>query len=527
MYRNYTERSSLISPPVFSLHSRYARYKTSAVALLVVVFASGCAVGPDFKRPAPPVGASYQHGGVSAHTASAPGEDGFAQVFARAATVRGDWYALFGSEKLDQLIAQALKNSPTVAAGQARLAAAREVVKAANGGRWPHLDAGFGVTHKQASGIEFGIQNPDFANEFTLYKGQLTLGYDVDIFGEQRRIIESKKARYAQHRYQLLATALTLVDNVVATVLTQVELRAESHAIRQIVQTQSRAVEIVSQQVRYGTATLADKARLRAQLAATRAHLPVLRKRLRLAHNRLAVLTGHAPGEFADPHITLANLQLPKRVPVAMPAQLIARRPDILAAVSRMRWANARIGVAQARLLPDFQLSASYSRAALAIEGLTDPVSLLYQVGGALTLPLFHGGTLRAQKRAAQDRYRAIAADYRHTVLSAFQQVADNLSALQLDVKILAARREALAAARNSRDIVELQVHAGAAGYLSLFQARAQYQEALIAAVDARLQRYRDTAALLRALGGGWWHESQSPLAQVTSLMPNHQYPKP
>lgn len=486
----------------------------------------GCVVGPDFERPAAPSGASYQHGGLPESTTSAQGKDGFAQVFARANTVRGDWYELFESEKLNQLIAAALKHSPTIAAGQARLAAAREIVKAANGGRWPYLDAGAGVSRHRASGIEFGIQNPEFANTFTLYQGRLTLGYDVDLFGKQQRIIESKAARYAQQRYRLLGTALTLVDNVVATVLVQVGLRAKLHAVQQIINAQSQALDIVSAQVRYGVATLADKARIRARLAATRARLPVLHKKLKLAHNRLAVLTGHAPGEFEDPHITLADLALPKKLPVVMPSHLVARRPDILAAISRMHWATARIGVAQARLLPDIQLTASYSRAALALEGLTDPVSLLYNFGAALTLPLFHGGTLRAQKRAAQARYRAIAAAYRQTVLNAFKQVANSLAALQQDAKVLAARRRALKAARRSRTIVHRQVKAGATSYLSLFQARTQYQEALIAAVGARVQRYRDTARLLRAVGGGWWHEKQSPLAVAAKLVPDSQSSK-
>lgn len=480
----------------------------------------GCAVGPDFEKPAPPADASYQDGGIPESTIATEGEDGFAQIFVRAKKVRGDWYALFESEKLDQLIADALKNSPTIAAGQARLASARAIVKAANGGRWPSLDAGAGVSRRQTSGIKFGIQNPEFTNTFTLYEGQLTLGYDLDIFGKQQRIIESKMARYAQQRYELLNTALTLVDNVVATVLAQVRLRAELQALQQIIHAQSQALDIVSEQVRYGVATVADKARIRTQLAATRARLPVLHKKLKLAHNRLAVLTGHSPGEFEGPHITLADLQLPKRLPVTMPSRLVARRPDILAAISRMHWASARIGVAQAKLLPDIQLTASYSRAALALEGLTDPLSVLYHFGASLTLPLFHGGTLRAQKHAAQARYRAIAAEYRQTVLQAFKQVSNSLAALEQDAKVLAARRRALKAARRSKTIVHRQVKAGAASYLSLFQARTQYQQALIAAVDARVQRYRDTARLLRAVGGGWWHKKQSPLAVAAKLAP-------
>lgn len=493
------------------------------LAVLSAGLMVGCTVGPDFHQPTLSGHARYQKGGVADHTASAPGDNGAAQALVPADNIRGSWYGLFHSQALDGLIADALKHSPTIRAGQARLAAAREAVNIANGGRLPQLDAGIGVSRNRLSGVEFGINDPSFQNTYMLYKGQLSLGYDLDLFGKHRRAIEGQKALYRARQYRLLNTSLTLVDNVVASTLNQAGLRASVHALKHIIKVQKDALRIVANKKKYGAATAADTARARALVAATRARLPELQKQLQLARDRLALLTGHTPGDFDDPDITLDELQLPTKLPLALPSQLVARRPDILAATNRLHWASARIGVAKANLLPDISISAAYTRAALSTGGLTEPASILYNFGASIFMPLFHGGILRARKRAVQDRYKAILADYRQTVLTAFRQVADSLHALQQDAKALAARRAALKAAKDSLDVVNLQVGAGSATYLSLFEAQTQYQKALLKATGARVQRFRDSARLIRSLGGGWWTQPDSPLATAAQLVLSEQ----
>ncbi|MDN5874891.1 MAG: efflux transporter outer membrane subunit, partial [Sinobacteraceae bacterium] len=319
--------------------------RLSALLVLSGGLITGCTVGPDFHSPTLPDNASYQKGALLNHTVSASPKGGATQTLVSADNIRGNWYGLFHSPALDGLITEALQHSPTIKAGQARLAAASEAVRIAYGGTLPQLDAGIDVSRNRLSGVEFGIHDPAFQNTYMLYKGQLSLGYDVDLFGKHRRNIEGQKALYRAKQYRLLNTSLTLVDNVVATALNEAGLRASTDALKHIIRAQTDAFNVISNKEKYGAATMADTARARALLSATKARLPELKKQLQLARDRLALLTGHTPGDFDDPHIILDALQLPKKLPVALPSQLVARRPDILAANNRLHWANARIGV--------------------------------------------------------------------------------------------------------------------------------------------------------------------------------------
>ncbi|MDE2149654.1 MAG: efflux transporter outer membrane subunit [Gammaproteobacteria bacterium] len=471
---------------------------------------SGCVVGPDFKTPPAPTQSGYEAGRTLQKTVSTSGPDGCAQVFDRTRQVRSDWYRLFGSPALDALIEQALTGNPTIAAGRARLAAAQEAVNAVAGGRYPHLEAGADVSRSRVTGRSIGLEEPLFVQSFTLYQTQLSADYELDLFGALARQIESQQALAEVQRDRLLETRLTLIDNVVASALTEAVARAALRATEKIAAAQRAILQLVEQQEAYGAAQRSDVLNPRQQLADIEATLPALQQQIAVARHRLAILTGQAPADYRGHRFTMNDFTLPARLPLSLPSQLVRQRPDVLAAAGVMHAELARVGVASARLLPDFRLTAAYGRVGLHPGDLADAPGAIWNIGAQLMAPLFEGGTLRAQKRAAQDQYRATAADYRKTALKAFAEVADALRALDNDARTLRSRQQALDAAQQALAVVEGRYQAGAADLLDVYAARQRQQRAAIRSTQARLARLTDTATLFRALGGGWWNASAS-----------------
>lgn len=497
---------------------RASRYYGALLGLVCGL--SGCVVGPDFSRPDAPKDAGYVSGDPVTETTHAAGDDGVTQVFVRAGQVQADWYRLFRSPELNQLVLTALSHSPTLRAGRAQLRAAGASLESAQAGLYPQLSASPGVSRNKSNGTAFGIDNPLFTNLYTLYEGQISLGYNLDIFGEVRRAIEGQQAELAFQRYELLDTYLTLINNVVATALAQAGITDTIAATRTIIATQQNNLDLLQQQERLGAVAKADVLRARSQLAASQSRLPPLEKALVIARHRLARFTGQTPASFSAPQLRLADFKLPQRLPVGVPSELVRQRPDILAAESLWHAANARVGVAAVRRLPSLRLSADYTRNSLDVSGLADPAAALYNFGAGLTAPIFDGGRLRANEQAAEAARDAAAARYDATLLVAFNEVADSLRALQSDADNLRAQDKSLNAARENLDLVQAQLKNGAADYLNLFTAQDQFQNALIEHTDARLLRYRDTAELFRALGGGWWNDPQISKSSAASKTP-------
>lgn len=483
---------------------------------MLTTLATGCAVGPDYQAPAKPDANAYQVHDQTTGNQRSDNKAIPAQAFKRAGEVRADWYAVFGSQKLDALIEQALKDSPTLAAGKARIKAAREAVNASKGALFPQLNVGGGYSRNRVTGTQFGIQDPEFTNVFNLYQAQATASYDLDLFGKTRRRIERRNAQLDEQKFQVINTYVTLINNIVATAVAEAGVNAALKTTHEIVDAQENTLDIVKKQIQYGVAIDADASQIQTQLARTKASLEPLRKQKALAVNRLAVLVGTPPGQFQDPEFSLNELKLPTQLPVSVPAQLVSQRPDILASASAVHAASAQIGVATANLLPDLSISGSYGRSTLTPSDLTDPAFALYQLGAQLSAPIFAGGRLRAEKRQAKDLYVAALADYRATSLAAFGEVANSLRSIESDARALVAQQSALDAASDNLKTVRAQLNNGAADYVSLYTAQAQYQNAELQYTDARVQRYADTADLFRALGGGWWNAKQLPLPDNT-----------
>ncbi len=473
-------------------------------AALVAAALAGCAVGPDFRRPPPPAVDSYTAEALPEETAAAPVAGGAPQRFVSGEEIPPQWWALFRSEALDRLIRQALADSPTLAAAQARLREAEENRRAQFGALLPRVDMNASASRQKISGAPFGqpANNPSF----TLYNASVDVTYALDLFGGTRRELEALQAQVDYQRYQLEGVWLTLTSNLVTTAVQEGALRAQIRATREIVAAEERQLTLVERQFRLGGASRTDVLAQQAQLAQTLTTLPPLEKQLAQARHRLALLAGRFPGEAGRlPEFDLEGLNLPQELPVSLPSSLARQRPDIRAAEELLHAASAGIGVATANLYPQLTLSASLGSEATKVQDLFGGGTSVWSLGAGLLQPIFRGGELTAKRRAAIAAYDQAEAQYRETVLLAFGNVADALRALEMDAQTLQAQADAEAAARATLDLARRQFQLGAVNYLTLLNAERQHQQARIGLVQARAARFSDTAALFQALGGGWW----------------------
>jgi NodT family efflux transporter outer membrane factor (OMF) lipoprotein len=328
------------------------------------------------------------------------------------------------------------------------------------------------------------------------------------VFGLNRRNVESLKAQQQEVRFQMLATRITLSSNVVVAAVQQASLRAQVGATRELIATDAKMVKLLRYQLDKGYAGRLDLAAQEAQLAQLQATLPPLLTQLDQQNHLLAVLAGELPGQAPPPSFDLAGLQLPPQLPVSLPSALVAQRPDVRQAEANLHAASAQIGVAIANRLPNITLTANAGSTALAIRQLFESGTGFWSLGADLAAPIFQGGSLRHQERAAKAAYVQAAEEYRGTVLTAFQNVADTLAALQHDAEGLQAAAKAADAARLTLKLSQRQYQDGYASYLSLLGAEQADQQARIALVQAQASRYVDTAALFQAMGGGWWHDA-------------------
>jgi len=478
------------------------------IAALACLPMAGCAVGPDFKKPAAPSVTGYTAQSLPAVTASADIAGGQAQRFASGADISADWWTMFHSKPLDDLIAEAIANSPTLKGAQAALTVAKENTLAQRGAYFPKLSGNFSATRNQdPQGALAPIPSTN-ASLYNLFTPQLNISYVPDVFGLNRRTVESLAAQEQGARYQMIAAHITLSTNVAAAAIQLGSLETQVEATRQLVALNTDMLKVVQEQFNRGYASKLDLAAQQTLLAQTVATLPPLLKQLAQQRDLLAVLVGRFPSQAPADKFALADLKLPQDLPVSLPSVLVAQRPDVLQAEENMHAASAQIGVAIANRLPNITLTADAGSTALAIGELFGPGTGFWNIGAALAAPIFDGGTLLHQERAARANYQQAAEQYRGTVLTAFQNVADTLTALEQDAEGLKAAANALDAAKVTLDLSRRQYKDGYASYLSLLNAEQAYQQARISLVQAQANRYADTAALFQALGGGWWHRA-------------------
>ncbi len=495
-----------------------------AVALLALTLLAGCTVGPDFKRPAAPDVSGYTARPPATTASSAQVAGGAAQRFASGGDIPADWWTLFHSKPLNALIEQSLKHNPDLKAAQAALTVAHENVLAQRGAYFPSVTASASANRNMESTLLAPVPNyPVVSSEFlfNLFTPQVSVSYVPDVFGLNRRTMESLRAQEQAVRYQMIATQITLSANVVVAAVQEAALRGQVDATQQLVAINTRMLHILQYQFAKGYAGRLDVAAQQSQLAQVAATLPPLRKQLAQQRHLLAVLVGRFPGQAPSDTFELASLQLPQDLPLSLPSKLVAQRPDVLQAEANLHAASAQIGVAIANRLPSITLTADAGSTALAIGQVFKAGTGFWGLGAGVATPIFEGGRLLHQERAAKAAYAQAAQQYRGTVLTAFQNVADTLSALEQDADGLKAAAAATDAAKVTLELSRRQLQDGYAGYLPLLSAEQAYQQARIGLVQAQANRYADTAALFQALGGGWWNRADP--AGTDSIQDTHE----
>jgi len=489
------------------------------IALTVAALA-GCAVGPNFHRPQAPKDAGYSVAALPEKTAATEGVAGDAQRFAMGEDVPFEWWKAFGSPPIDSLVERAFRANPTIKAAQAALRQAQEIVRAQRGYFFPTVAASYNFERQklpgntatssapgpQGNGQDITPSGPAQPVTFNFQTAQLTVGFAPDVFGANRRKVESLDAQAQVQRFELEATYISLASNVVAAAIQEASTRAQLKATREFIDANEKSVQIMRGKYDSGYATGLDLAGQELELAQAKALLPPLEKQFEQNRDLIRALVGNLPNEDPAETVELASLTLPAELPLTLPSKIIEQRPDIRAAEEALRSANANVGVAVAAMLPQF--------------------SWMFRSGGPfwslignVTQPVFAGGTLLHEKRAADEALKQAAAEYQSTVLQAYQNVADTLHAIITDADALTAAVEAERAAKRTYDLAQERMQSGYGDYLAELQAAMVYSQAVLAEAQARATRLGDSAALYQALGGGWWNRGATTARTLSGMV--------
>jgi len=464
--------------------------RPAIAAAITLLMLSGCMVGPDFTRPAsvsslhydPQAEQALARGGGAAEGLVARGGDD--QHISLDRTIDGDWWTSFQSAKLDQVMRTAIEGNLDLAAADATIAQANEAITAARGGLRPQVDFGAEGGRRGAGG--------DAGNFYSMGP---SVSFDFDVFGGKKRSVEEKTALADLERHRYDAAYLTLTGDVASQAMLLASARAQIEAVRVLLANDQKNLDIVLAGHNFGSATQIDVAAAKTQLAQDETLLPPLAQQRDAARHALSVLASKGPADWSAPDFDLADFTLPSDVPVSLPSDLARNRPDILEAEAQLHAASAAIGIATADLYPHVQLSGSLGAAG-------PDIGTIWGIVGGLAGPLFHGGTLKANRRGSIDAYNASLARYRQTVVRSLGQVADLLQAINHSAEECAAQDRALNAAEANLRLSRAGYRAGAVGSLQVLDAERAYQRAVLGQIQARTARHLYTVQLYVALGG-------------------------
>jgi NodT family efflux transporter outer membrane factor (OMF) lipoprotein len=475
------------------------------IAVLSMVI-SGCAVGPNFSPAAAPDVTGYIRGKL---TSAYPGKgppDVAGQRFITGADVSVRWWAAFKSLPLNELVRQSVNHNPNLQAAEAAIKIARYNALAQRGLFFPQVTGN--STSQQILAANPGqvppIPTEGPQSQFSLVTNQLTVSFVPDIWGGNIRAVEGLDAVTEQQLFQLEAAYLTLTSNVVTAAIQEASLRGQIAATQRIIAIEKHVLEILKRQLSFGQAAQADVLAQDAALAQVEELLPPLEKQLAQQRNLLTALAGQYAADEIAQKFDLAHLKLPTNLPVSLPSKLVDRRPDVRAAEANMHAASAQVGVTIAARLPNVVLSANGGSASFNWATAFLPGTGFYTLGAGVTAPIFDGFTLYNKQKAAEAALEQAEAQYRTAVITAFQNVADALKALQADARAMRAARRAEDAAKASLDIVQKQLNEGQVNQLAVLNAQQTYLTASIVRVQTEANRIADTAALFMALGGNW-----------------------
>lgn len=482
---------------------------------ILLITLGGCAVGPDFKPPSPLTATSY-----SPRPTSMQDED--AQKYNATAAIPFDWWTLFKSPQINALIESGFKNNPTLQSAQASLRQAQYSAVAQQGYFFPSVAASYSPSRTKIAGNMAGAGSPGVQGNgdtiapdsmgapvyYNFHVAQLSVGYVPDVFGGNRRQVESLQAQLQAQHFQLEATYITLVSNLVAAALQEAMLRSQIQTSQKVVSLNNENLEILHKQLDLGFIAEIDVVAQEAAAAQAEQALIPLNKQLEQTRNLIRALTGNLPNAEVPEVLELASLQLPQELPFSLPSQLVEQRPDIRAAQEQWHAASAQVGVAEAGRFPQFTITAAVGGMASLPNWMFREGGSFFSVLGNVSIPLFDGGTLKAREQSAREALVQAAADYRKVVITAFQNVADTLYAIQSDAAYLKAALRTEEAMKKTAISTRKQYDLGYVSYQLVLQSEQNLHQAELNLVQAQATRLGDSAALYQALGGGWWNRA-------------------
>jgi len=468
---------------------------------------AACSVGPDYQQPAAPNTNQYTNTALPKKTASTPSgvSAGKSQTFTTAEQIPENWWYLFHSPQMNELITEGLNNNQSLSSAKSTLLEAQNTLKAQIGALMlPAFDLGGDATRNRNSPIQFGSQSIN--RIFNLYSVSGEMSYDIDLWGKNRRTLEVYQSQVDYDLYELEGAYLSLTTNIATTAFNIASLEAQINATKNLILAQRKILTITEQQLKDGGASYQNVLLQKTQLAQTEATLPPLQSALAQENHALAVLVGKPTSEQKLPVIDLDKIVLPKDLPVTLPSSLVKQRPDIQSASALLNAASAEIGIAIADMLPNLTLSGDYGYLSQSTGDLFTKNKNVWSYGAGFTQPLFHGGALMFQEKAAKEAYNAALANYQEVVLYSFQSVADALSNLAIDAVLYQKDFQAASSAKNTYMITSQQFSLGGENYLAVLDAQETYLQTKLELIKAQATRYSDTVALYQALGGGWWN---------------------
>jgi NodT family efflux transporter outer membrane factor (OMF) lipoprotein len=512
--------------------TRYPQGQQLSALLIACALAAlaGCSVVPDYQKPEAPRSAAYAPASapIATQTVASEAPTGAAQRLDPAKDIPYDWWKLFQSPQLNSLIERAFKANPSIESAQAALRQADEYVTAQRGYFYPTVGVSYSATRNKLAG-NMGGNSPGVQQNgqviqagsttgappvspayYNFHTAQLTVGYVPDVFGANRWAVESLEAQRDAQRYQLEAAYLTLASNVVAAALQEASLRAQIAAAEKLVDANRENLDIMQKQLKLGYVSALDVAAQQAALAQAEQGLIPLKKQLELTRDLLRALVGNLQDQDIPETFELSSLHLPEELPLSLPSRLVDQRPDVRAAEAQLHSASAQYGVAVANRYPQFSISADIGGMATTPGWMFKSGGQFFNIGADVAYTIFDGGTLKAKSRAAQQAMVQAAAQYRSTVITAVQNVADTLHTIQFDAEALKAAAATAQAMELTRDLTRKQYQLGDASYQMVLLAEQNHQQAQIALIQAQTNRLGDTAALYQALGGGWWNRPDS-----------------
>ena len=482
-----------------------AKTRLMGTSVALAVAFGGCVVGPDFESPNGPGVASYL-----------PSDKGNGRERIRGvklafdAGIPGDWWEVLGSRRLNELIELGMAQNADLEAAEAAIRIAEANSLAIKGGFWPTLTAGWNSSRQLTADRTVTSNHATGKSSYSLHTAQVSVSYVADVFGSIRRQVEASEAMVEMQEFQREAVVLTLTSNIALAAIQLASFEGQIAATRRLIKVQTDLLGILKRQQVAGQIALPDVLAQETAVAQAKLLLPPLERQYDQQRNLIAVLTGRFPADVgAKERFQLDTFKMPKTLPVSVPANLVRQRPDIRVAEANLKQANAQIGVAIAARLPQITLTGNGGSIADAVGKLFLPSTWFYLIAGNAVTTLFDGRTLAMKQVAAEETFNQQTAQYRGVVLTAFQNVADTLRAIEADARLVIAARDAEVAAQRSLTLIRQQLDQGQVSLPALLNAQQALLQTSLARVQAQASRLSNAVALYQALGGGWWHRKK------------------